>query len=139
MKWLLNDTPVNDEDLAGWNSFVYRITNLKTGQIYIGQKRLNFVRHKRIKNSRYRRKIVKKSDWEEYYGSSKSLHHDIEKFGVENFKREIIRLCSRKSEANYYEMKEQMINDVLLRPDLYYNDYVGGRISRKQLGIPSYP
>jgi hypothetical protein len=120
MQWILNDKPVSDEELSGWNSFVYIITNLKTGKKYIGKKRFTFVRHKRIKNKRYRRKIVSKSDWEDYWGSSKSLALDIEKYGKENFKREIIRLCSRLS-------------------DLFYNEYAGGRISRTQLGISSSP
>jgi len=135
----MNGKPVIDEELSGWHSFIYIITNIKTGKKYIGKKKLLFTRHKRVKGKVRRKKIVSKSDWETYYGSSKSLHIDIEKYGKENFKREIIKLCSRASEANYYEMREQVINDVLLKPDLYYNDYIGGRISRMQLGISSGP
>jgi hypothetical protein len=55
--------------------------------------------------------------------------------GTENFSREIIRMCRSLSESNYYELREQMINDVLFKPEQYYNAYIGTRVSRKQLGV----
>ena len=37
-------------------------------------------------------------------------------------------------EMSYYEMKAQVENDVLLKPDEYYNAFVGGKIHRSHLG-----
>ena len=34
---------------------------------------------------------------------------------------------------SYYEMKYQIDNDVLLKPNEYYNAFVGGKIHRKHL------
>ena len=134
-QWKINEKPVTSEDLEGYVAFVYLITNLSSGRKYFGQKKLQFTTHKRLKGRKNRIKVVKESDWESYYGSSKSLQADVELLGKENFKREIIRLCKKKSEANYWELYYQMNNHALLNPKEYYNDYCGGRISRKQLGI----
>jgi hypothetical protein len=76
---------------------------------------------------------VKKSDWEDYYGSSKELAKDIASLGKEHFKREILRFCETPAVATYYELKAQMEADVLLNPALYYNNYVGARIHRKHV------
>lgn len=133
--WTYNGNPVTPEDLEGHKAFVYLITNTLNGKKYYGKKRLHFTTHKRLKSKKRRIKIVKSSDWVDYYGSSKSLAIDIEKFGKENFKREILMFCERLSQSNYYELYYQMVNHVLLKPDLYYNDYVGGRVSRMQLGV----
>jgi hypothetical protein len=33
----------------------------------------------------------------------------------------------------YYEMKEQFDREVLLKPDEYYNAFIGGKIHRKHI------
>jgi Kyanoviridae NAD synthetase len=134
--WLyLNGTEVQETDFGEANSFVYVITNLLDNRRYFGKKRLQFVRRKRVKGRSNRRIVRRPSDWKDYWGSSDELKSDVARLGSEAFKREIIRLCLSLSEASYYELKYQMDNDVLLHPDKFYNAYVGGRISRKQLGV----
>lgn len=133
--WLYNGFVLDETMLTDFVAFVYRITNLKDGRVYIGKKRLKFTSHKKLKSRKRRIKVVKESDWREYWGSSEELQQDVSSLGEENFKREILRLCKSLSESNYYELREQMVNDVLLKPDLYYNAYCGGRISRRQLGV----
>lgn len=133
--WLYHGTEVTDEDLEGFKAFVYVITNRHTGRMYIGKKRLQFTSRKR-RQGRTNRVITKReSDWKTYFGSSDELKSDVAKLGQKNFRREIIRLCHTLSESNYYELREQMIHDVLLYPTKFYNSYVGSRISRKQMGI----
>jgi hypothetical protein len=80
-------------------------------------------------------KIVKDSDWQTYFGSNKKLHEDLDKFGRENFTREIIRLCKTLGEGNYWELWFQMNDHVLYHPDKFYNSYIGTRVSRTQLNI----
>mgnify|MGYP000698549015 CR=1 FL=1 len=83
----------------------------------------------------YKRKRVKvtQSDWQNYYGSSEEVKLLVENSGRDRFKREILRLCISKGECSYYEMREQMVRDVLLKPDEYYNAFVGGKIHRKHV------
>ena len=136
-KWLYNgkDFDGTEEFLADFTSFVYRITNLEDNRIYFGKKRLRFIHYKQSLRRKNRIKVIKESGWKDYWGSNDNLKADIERLGEERFLREILRFCRRLSEANYYELKYQMENDVLLHSDRFYNSYVGSRISRKQLGI----
>lgn len=137
MSWTYNGRCIDgtNEHVFGARAFVYVVTNLQDGRQYFGKKRLQFVSHKRKKGRRNRIKVVKISDWESYWGSNDQLKADIQRLGEDQFRREILRFCRSLSESNYYELKYQMDNDVLLHPDKFYNSYVGGRISRKQLGI----
>ena len=38
-----------------------------------------------------------------------------------------------KGEMSYLEMREQMVRDVLLKPNEYYNAFVGGKIHRNHV------
>ena len=111
--------------------FVYKITNLISNRSYIGQKKF-WVKAKTKKAKLAKIKFVP-SDWQSYWGSNLELQNDVAHCGEINFRREIISLCHSKSEMNYVELYHQMINNALLHPDLYYNSYAGGRISRKHL------
>ena len=137
MTWIYNGTPIDRtfELIQSSTAFVYSIRHLETGREYIGQKRLKFVSHKRKKGRVRRIKVVKESDWETYWSSSSKLKADVERFGEHKFVREILCFCRSLSETNYYELKFQMDKDVLLHPDKFYNEFVGKRISRKQLGV----
>jgi hypothetical protein len=91
-----------------------------------------------LKNGTKKKKKTKSlvdSDWKTYYGSSLELQNDIELIGVDNFTREILHICYSKAECSYVEMKEQIINDVLLKPLEYYNAFVGGKIHRNHLKL----
>lgn len=133
--WLYQGKEITEEEVAGYVAFVYQISNLIDRRVYFGKKLFNFTTHKRLKNRKNRIKVIKESDWKTYYGSSDELNADVAKLGEENFKREIIRLCKTRTEASYYELEVQVKNDVLFHPELYYNSYVGCRVSRKQLRI----
>jgi len=119
---------------SGVVGFVYQITNLKDGRKYIGQKKFLSRRSKKpLKGKKRRRITVVDSDWQDYWGSNKELQKDIEILGKENFSRVILYLAPSKAMMNYVELYHQVVTHSLLEPTRYYNEYVGGRISRKQL------
>ena len=127
--WLFEGKPFTSDQAEEFVGFVYLITNKLNGKKYIGKKLFKFSRTKKIKNSARRRHTKISSDWESYYGSNKYLLEDVETHGPENFTREILHLCKTKSECNYYELKEQMAVDAILRDD-YYNLWVAAKIHR---------
>jgi hypothetical protein len=98
--------------------------------MYIGKKNFYFSKTKQVKGKKKRFKV--ESDWLDYYGSNKELAADVEKYGKENFKREILMLCMSKGDFAYYEAKLQFDFNVLESPD-YYNSWIMCRIHKKHL------
>ena len=143
MTWIFNDKEmVSLEDFEeGTIGFIYMITNIETGRKYIGKKILTGVRKvqrvvKLKTTGEKKKKNVRKtveSDWLTYYGSSPELAADVEKFGREIFKREIIHLCRSKAEMSYLETREIFTRDCLLKPEEYYNGWVTCRVTRAHL------
>lgn len=87
--------------------YVYKTTNLITGKIYVGQC------SKTIEDS------------ELYIGSGKILGNSIKKYGIENFKKEILETCNSKKQLNEREIfwiKELDSTNV----DVGYNISTGG-------------
>lgn len=130
--WFYEGEEFTEEQIEDNIGFVYLITNLETSRQYIGKKLFTF--SKKLYRKKKNKKIQKSSDWMAYYGSNEELKDDVKSLGCDKFRREILRLCKSKSECNYYELREQLVRDALLLPDLYYNAYIGTRISRKQMG-----
>jgi len=124
--------------------FVYVITNLASGRMYIGKKLAKFSKTTyktvKLKNGMKKKKRIKSkidSDWREYYGSNDQLNKDVEQQGRENFRREIIYYCTSKAECSYIEAREQFSRRVL-ESDNYYNGQIsvrvhGSHIKGKQL------
>jgi hypothetical protein len=131
MSWFFESQPVDETVLDDYVGFVYCITNLIDNKKYIGKKLLKFRRSKIVNGKK--KKILVESDWKKYWGSNKTLIADAEELGEDKFSREILMFCKSKSECNYYELREQMIRDVLLKPEEYYNSYVGTRINRQHI------
>ena len=105
--------------------------------MYIGQKKLLKSQIKRKAGKRNKR-VIKESDWRNYWGSNKELLEDIQYYGETNFTREILCWCKTKGDANYYELKHQILNEVLERED-YYNVYIGSRIHANHLSCNKKP
>ena len=127
--WTFNNKVFLSEDIKGNYGFVYKITNLINQKVYIGRK---YFWSKRKLRKKDKRRTTRESDWKKYYGSSSSLHEDIEKYGSQNFKREILSLHNTKGKVNYTEIKVQFQLDVLYNLDtngeyLYYNTNIMGR------------
>lgn len=143
MNWYYKSKVVNDiSDLPNHEfleGFVYKITNLKTGEFYIGKKSLYSnikkkigVREKQATKTRKTfHRIRKESDWQKYYGSSKDLLEDIQRLGKEHFKREILELCCSKKYLSYAEFAYQVKLDVLKTKS--YNGNILGRWYSKDM------
>lgn len=141
----MNNWTYNNQELIdipdGAIGFVYLITNLQDGRKYIGKK--NFYSTKSAQKTvilkttgEKKKKKVKKtteSDWKAYHGSSDELKKDVADLGSEHFKREILQFCSTKAELSYYEIKHQIVQDVLLQPDIWYNSWISCKIHRTHL------
>ena len=114
---------------------MYEVYDTQTEMKYIGKKKFwSRVTRPPLKGKKNKRRSLKESDWQSYYGSSEEVKQLVENTGEWRFKRKIIRLCKTAGEMSYYEMKEQIDNDVLLKPEEYYNAFVGGKIHRRHLG-----
>jgi hypothetical protein len=134
MTWVYEGKPFSSDDIDGNAGFVYEITDTLNGKKYIGKKKLSSTRTlKPLKGQKRKRRVVSESDWESYYGSSEEVKALLEEFGPDRFCRKVLRLCKTTAEMSYFELKEQIENDVLLKPDEYYNAFVGARINRSHL------
>jgi hypothetical protein len=109
--------------------FIYLITNITTGKLYIGKKQFHSYRKIKQKGKKNRKLVIKESDWKKYHGSSKHLREDLDKDGLDKFDRTMIKICKTKWELTYYEAAEQFKRQVLLKKDkkgerVYYNENI---------------
>tara|TARA_R110000796_G_C14348741_1_gene411295 strand:+ start:208 stop:633 length:426 start_codon:yes stop_codon:yes gene_type:complete len=125
-EWTFRDEIFSEKDIDKFEGFVYIITNELNGRRYIGRKYFYSIRKVKGKKRRQR----SSSDWQKYYGSSEQLKADIEKCGIENFRREIISLHTTRGDCNYEEVKQQFLHNVL-EEDKFYNDNISGKYHRK--------
>ena len=95
--------PISDEN--GYFYVVYKTTNLINGKFYIGKHKT-----KNINDT--------------YLGSGKILRVAIEKYGIENFKREIICYCENLDHLD--ETEKVFITKELRQCDECYNIQAGG-------------
>lgn len=115
-------------DVTGYTGFVYRITNIVTGKMYIGQKRFfKKVKLKPLKGNINQRHRLKQSNWQDYWGSCTELLNDITRLGKSNFKREMLILARSNFMLSYSEVKLQLELDVLFS-DKYYNQIINCRL-----------
>ena len=127
MIWTYQQQPL-EEIPEGYIGFVYLITNLKSGQKYIGKKLAQFKKTRPpLKGKKLKRRTTVESDWRDYWGSSERLQADVHKLGPENFTREILYLCKSKAEMSYLEAREQFERRVLESDD-YYNGIINVRV-----------
>lgn len=132
MTWFYNNEVFN-EDITNYAGFVYIITNLLSGKQYIGKKFFWATKRKQV--NKVRKRIKVESDWKEYWSSSDEVKADVEQFGPENFKREIIYLCKNKGTTNYLEAKEQFTRSVLENRDRWYNSWIMVKVSRSHIKL----
>lgn len=111
--------------------FIYEIKNLTNGKKYIGRKILKSTRKlKPLKGAKRKRTIIKDSGWKEYTGSCEELNADIAKGDI--IEKHIEKICFSKKQMSYYELKYQMIREVL-ESDAYYNGNIAGKYHRRDL------
>lgn len=125
---------LTDDLASSYVGIVYEITCVPTGKKYIGKKLLRSTRRQRPKKGYVRgKRVLKEHDWRNYWGSSKALIADVDKFGIQSFSREVLVLCRTRGEATYYEASLQFKHDVLHRPHEYYNEQIYCRVHRSHL------
>jgi len=131
-QWMMNGEPyeLGDQTYKEVYGFVYLITCLKTGKLYVGKKLFWSQKTKTVKGKKKRTKV--ESDWKDYYGSNKVLAEEVQTNGVENYKREILHLCKTKGECNYLEAYEQFTRKCLIG-DSYYNEWIMVKVHRSHI------
>jgi Putative endonuclease segE, GIY-YIG domain len=133
--WYYNNQLVDDESIdSKYIGFVYRITNLTNGKMYIGKKLLTNTRSKKVKGKTRKKRTKVESNWKSYFGSNKLLLDDVQLLGEDKFKREILMFCLSKGTLNYMEMKYQ-IDERVLESDQYYNDWIFVKVHRSHLKL----
>ncbi len=133
------------EDFDSAFGFIYRITELETGRIYIGKKQLIFDRKKKLGKKELAlievkpgrrpttKRVKSESDWQEYWGSSKELSEEIKKKGKNKFERVIIQLAYSSKQLTYFETQYQFSYNVLQTDS--FNNSILGKFHRKDFII----
>ena len=123
--------------------FVYRITHKPTNKTYIGRKilqnttkvKLGKKELKELEGIVGRRPVykmaVKESNWKTYWGSNKYMKELYKTEPKENFDRQIIICAPTKKLLTYYELKYQVLYEVLEKPDEFFNDNILGKFFTK--------
>ena len=112
--------------------FVYQITNIRNNRKYIGKKQcITNKKYPPLKGKTRCRRIEKETNWRNYTGSCKELNRDIELFGKENFRFEVLRKCESRWELAYEEARLQFKHEVLF-DDEYYNGIIHVRLGKKR-------
>ena len=101
--------------------FIYKTTNCVNGKIYVGKH--EFSKDKRLNSS--------------YLGSGVALKKAIIKYGKENFKREILKLCFTINQLNGYETY-YIIKLKSMDSSVGYNMMLGGVGFRSGINNPCY-
>jgi len=95
---------------------------------YIGTKQLlKRVKRKPLKGKSKNRISFVDNDVEKYWGSSKRLLTDIEKYGIDYFSREVIELCYSKFHCKYAELQWQIKCNALI-DERFYNNMLNVRL-----------
>ena len=127
-KW--KNLPDNIDDVFG---FVYLIRNnhpKSKKKYYIGKKQCKKrIKRKPLKGKKRNRICYVDNDVENYWGSSKELLADIEKYGIEHFSREVIELCDSKFHMAYAELCWQIATNALI-DERWYNGILNVRLGK---------
>lgn len=126
MTWIFEGQELLEIPSGKPEGFVYRITNKVTGRQYIGKKSFWMTKTYQLKG-KTKRKMVE-SNWKDYFGSNEPLQKDVDELGPEQFLREVLTICTTKALCSYHEARYQFVEDVLLNPEKYYNNWIMVRV-----------
>ena len=127
--------------------FVYRITHKPTNKTYIGRKilqnttkvKLGKKELKELAGIVGRRPVykmaVKESNWKTYWGSNKYMKELYKTEPKENFDRHILICSPTKKLLTYYELKYQILYEVLEKPDEFFNDNILGKFFTRDFDV----
>jgi len=137
--WLYNNEVIEGIEQMPKNTFgfIYEATYIPTREKYLGKKVLFFNRTlPPLKGSKRKRKVIKESDWQTYYGSHTKIKQLLSEGKQEYFSREILEFAFNKKHLTYLETKYQFSNNVLENTE-YINDNILGKFFRKDLVNPN--
>ena len=129
------------------HGFVYRIIHKPTGKIYIGRKILQNTTKVKLGKKELKelagvvgrrpsyKMAVKESNWKTYWGSNKFLKDLYKIEPKENFEREILICAPTKKLLTYYELKYQILYEVLEKPDEFFNDNILGKFVTRDFDV----
>jgi group I intron endonuclease len=86
--------------------YIYKITNIVNEKIYIGQRKRDYEKDKK------------------YFGSGKIIRQAIKKYGISNFKKELLEECISTEELNLRE--KYWIKELNSLSPIGYNISIGG-------------
>lgn len=98
--WIFDDSI----DPLVFEGFVYLITHLPSGRLYVGKKSVW---------QRRRGKKKAEAKWRDYWSSSTYVKELVKRDGKEAFRREVLHWCLTKTDLSYMEVEEQISRDVL--------------------------
>lgn len=128
MNWI--GLPENYDNIFG---FVYLIKNNhpeSNKKYYIGCKQCKKrIKRKPLKGKTRNRIDYVDNDVQDYWGSNKELIQDIQKYGIENFSREIIEICDSKFHLRYAEAHWQILTNAIL-DKRFYNGILNVRLGK---------
>ena len=129
------------------HGFVYRIIHKPTGKMYIGRKILQNTTKVKLGKKELKelagvvgrkpayKLAVKESNWKTYWGSNKFLKELYETEPKENFEREILICAPTKKLLTYYELKYQILYEVLEKPEEFFNDNILGKFFTRDFDV----
>ena len=127
--------------------FVYKIIHIPTGKTYIGKKVLYYTRKVKLTKKELKeyegvvgrkptyKSATTESDWKTYWGSNKHMKELYKNEPKENFERHILICAPTKKQLTYFEVKYQMIYQVLEKPTEFWNDNILGKFFTKDFDI----
>ena len=111
--------------------FIYEVFHKPSGKKYLGKKVLHFNRTlPPLKGMKRKRKVVKESDWKNYFGSHVEIKQLIKEEKQDEFERRILHFVPTKKLLTYYECKYLFMNEVLENEE-YINDNILAKFYRK--------
>ena len=140
MAWTYNGSVITElTDMPeGTIGFIYKITNVETGEYYVGKKNVLSVRKRKFgkkeiaaltdKRKKHWEMVTKESDWKTY----RSSNDTVKNWSMDVSKLEILRFCSSKKSLTYYELQEQFAHDVL-GDELSLNENLLGKFYRRDI------
>jgi len=147
--WLYNKKEI--ESLSDFpdntHGFVYRIIHKPTDKMYIGRKILQNTTKVKLGKKELKelqgvvgrrpsyKMAVKESNWKTYWGSNKFLKELYKIEPKENFEREILICAPTKKLLTYYELKYQILYEVLEKPDEFFNDNILGKFFTRDFDV----
>ncbi len=146
--WYYMGRVVTAESVPEWAiGYVYVINHIIQDSegsrqvVYVGKKQLNSTVKKKIGKraiaaerasradgkAKTVKRVTKPMDWQNYWGSSKSLH-EAREAGIGIWERHIVQWCFSKKNMSYEEARWQFMMDVMNKPS--YNDHIGNWYAR---------